>query len=596
MFRICGILGKSDVETIEKMLGAMIHKGFDGRWLYDDVDISFGVCGLGIAGTEKEVQPVFNEKHTACVLFNGEIYNYLDLKRRLIRKGHDLSTEMDAEIVLHLFEEYGEECVTLLKGTFAFAIWDGKKLFLARDRMGVKPLFYTFLSSEDLFIFGSEIKAIFQHEQVPRSISERALCEQSIFGFILSPELTLFEGIRQLHPGTTMTVHRNHCNGKIKYHTEQYYQLDAPAPADEYISYQDIEEKTALLQSKLEESCNSFVSRSTLPKGIMLSGGLDSTLLALCCSRYSSVPIHTFSIADSLGHPDIEFARKVSEHIGSEHHEFIVDFDEFIGQLPQMVFALEGLVVEGVFPHGGEGAFFLLSKHASRFVKVALCGEGADELFGGYWMHEYPLGYYDQLQDRINSLNSSNPYIQDLRIKIMKWFPAQTEEELSLSSLDFFFRSSLANYHLWAVDRGSMWHGLEVGVPYLYDDVVQMAVRIPYNLKMNRGVSKYILRKVANRCFNYGQLMDIISREKRALPSAFTNMLQRLTSLCDETITDEYVRRHPFKEYLRTKVDMLMFDLLYYTFIEGRGKIPASFIFDLHEIQSNSYQDLGGIV
>ncbi|MCZ7384502.1 MAG: asparagine synthase (glutamine-hydrolyzing) [Candidatus Methanoperedens sp.] len=578
MCAICGIFGASNEEAIHKMMEVMKPRGPDGMGVHIDADISLGVHRLSIVDSKNGDQPIFNETRETCILFNGEVYNYKPLREELVNNGHQFSTETDTEVVLHLFEEYGEQCVDLLKGMFAFAIWDGQKLFLARDRMGIKPLFYTFLPTEGLFIFGSEIKSIFQYDKVPRTINEKALCEQSVLGYILSSDLTLFEGIKQLCPGTTMSISKNRHKNKIDLCIKQYYRLKIPAPSNESAGDQEIKEMINLLQNELEETSKLFVSHSELPKGVLLSGGLDSSLLAILCAKHSPIPLHTFSVADSLEHLDLEYARKVSQFINSKHHEIIIDFDEFLNELPNFVLAYENLSRGGTFNPFGDFGFYLLSKRASKFVKVAICGEGADELFGGYWMHKYPVGYSGRLKENLESFNPSNPFVCELKEDLKKWFPDDINRELYAQNvLDFLLRSAETNYHLWAVDHGSMPHGLEVRVPYLYEDIVQMVIKFPSKVKIHNGTTKYILRKVADKYFEEKGLQNILSREKLALPSGFTNLSKKLASFCEMLIPDKYYNEHQFRQYLHSKVDVLMFDMLYKIFIDNGGKLPNGF-------------------
>lgn len=563
------------------MLGAIRHRGPDSEGSYDDDKISLGICRLSIIDIEKGNQPIFNEKHTACIVFDGEIYNYFDLRQKLIKRGHRFSTECDTEVILHLFEEYGRGCVNHLKGMFAFAIWDGKNLLLARDRMGIKPLFYTHLSHKKLFLFGSEIKAIFQYPEVERAINEQTLCEESVLGFILSPDETLFQGIKQLPPGTTMLVskgrsHEIHIEITRHFSLKDIYQKTKPA---------NIQSITNSLQSEFENTSKIFSAHSELEKAIFLSGGLDSSLLATFFSK--AVPIKTFSIADTTSSPDRQFARKVASFIGSEHYEFIITFDDILKEISNFTLAYENLSFGGGFNRGGDIAFFLLSKQIAKRVKIAITGEGADELFAGYWMHKWPLGYSDRIKERINKFDlSQNPYARDLMEKLEEWFPPEENKDLYFSNmLNFFLGSGLSNYHLWAVDRSSMWHSLEVWVPYLYDDLVQLALEIPDDLKIRNGVTKFILRRFAEKYFRNGDMGQITQREKKAMPNAIENIFQDMLSFCNSQIPDKYMAQHPYEQYFHDKVDVLMFDLLYTLFIENRGKVPEGFrIDDLYKV------------
>jgi len=585
MCGICGIFGQSDKNIVQNMVQVIRHRGPDSEGFYEDDKISLGVCRLSIVDIEKGNQPIFNEKHTVCIIFDGEIYNYLDLREKLIEKGHKFSTKSDTEVILHLFEEYGRDCVDYLKGMFAFAIWDGENLLLARDRMGIKPLFYTFLSHKKLFLFGSEIKAIFQHPEVERAINEQTLCEESVLGFILSADGTLFEGVKQLLPGTTMLVSKD-CADEIHIETRRYFSLKDIYEKSERADIQSI---TNLLQSEFENTSKLFSTHSELEKSLFLSGGLDSSLLATFFSKAS--PIKTFSIADTTSSPDLRFAKKVANFVGSEHYEVMITFDDILKELPNFAVAYENLSFGGGFNRGGDLAFFLLSKEVAKRMKIAITGEGADELFAGYWMHKWPLGYSDRIKERLNKFDlSQNSFARDLKERLEGWFPPEQNKDLYfLNTLNFFLGSGLSNYHLWAVDRSSMWHSLEVRVPYLYDDLVQLALEIPSDLKVRDGITKFILCRVAERYFKNGDMREIIQRKKKAMPDAIVNISQNLLSFCNSQISDKYMAQHPYKQYFHDKVDVLMFDLLHKVFIENRGTVPEGFrVGDLYKTKNKA--------
>lgn len=550
MCGICGILGKHDDADINRMLDVLHNRGPDKKGIYSDKDISIGATVLAI-NDPTAVQPFSNEKGEVHIAFNGEIYNYKEIKELLIKKGHNFSTNTDVEVVVHLFEEYGTKLVKLLKGMFAFVLWDGKSLLLGRDRHGVKPLYYFF--SDDIFIFGSEIKPILQHPHVPRKINRNALIEQSVFGFILSTHLTIFDKIMQVPPGTLMKVWRNHSNNTFRTTTWKYPNL---RKNNSNYTTHSADEQVSQVFSKIEESCKLIMQQDTQPKALFLSGGIDSSLLALLCSVYSSSPLHTFTIADSSEHPDIESARKISEETGTIHHEIIVSLDEVIKELPNIVYSFEGFIIEDVFSHAGEWAFSMLSKSASKHTKVAICGEGADELFCGYWMHKYPLSYYKHLMTRLDSFNF--PYSLKIKDELKRFI---NNGGPFIVTYEILLNSGLPNYHLWGGDKASMQYGLEVRYPYLYDDLINT---IPFP---ERGTEKFALNEIIRKYFNRSNnLSSIMSRKKESLPSSLSNVYQELVSLCEDVIGDKYVETHPWRKYLRTKLDILIFDVFSYLY------------------------------
>ncbi len=569
MSGICGIFGYPSVKMIKRMMAAMRHRGPDSVGFFHDHEVALSACRLSLLDLEGDDQPIINEGRNLCIVCDGEIYNRSDLRKQLKDKGHRFASSSDAEVVLHLFEEEGENCVKSLKGMFAFAIWNAKELLIARDRLGMKPLFY-FLNEES-FVFASEIKALFQCDMVARSMDPQVLSEQAVFGFPLGLDSTLFEGVRQLPPGTTMIVFKQPPTQKIGLRLKQYYILDIPTSTSNHI-----DELVDALQLALEESVQLHLEGND-PVGVMLSGGVDSSLLALISAKHACSPLKTFTVSDSSGQQDLKFSGAVAAQIGAEHHEFVVKLDDLVAALPRLVLALEGFIQGDVFARAGDEAFFLLSQNVSKFVKVALCGEGADELFGGYWMHRSFPGYRDQLREKMERLGLSETCSSELwdRFQALASSGEQAQAPLE-EALRFFARSPLTNYHLWATDRCSMWHGLEVRLPYLYDDVVELAAMMPSRLKMRQGVSKYILKTIASRYLD-GPLSDVVHRKKCGLPSAFTNISRRLGLLCDQLISDEEFSQHPFQRYFLSKVDMLMFDLLCFLFVENKGELPEGF-------------------
>lgn len=517
MCGICGILGQPSESITKNMTQAMERRGPDGEGFYSDSFVSLGVRRLQITGPLENDQPIWNEDHTICITFNGEIYNFRELRAQLESKGHIFRSSSDTEVILHLYEDLGEDCVQYLKGMFAFAIWDGKQLFLARDRMGIKPLFYSYDVAENKFCFASEIKALIDSPEALNPDDIESLSELEVFGYVMQPGRTLFVDVRQLRPGTTMTVSKS--NGSIV--TKEHVFSSQPI-----VKVVNCEQANRIvvdeLETALRASCKAIVNHDTLPKALFLSGGLDSSLLAVLCSEESSMPLHTFTLGDSASSDDVLYARKVASSIGSIHHEIIVDAKECIREYPNFLTACETIPGNGVFDKHGDFAFFLLSKHIAQEFKVAICGEGADELFGGYWMHRWPLGYFDKLKERVGSLGRHERLRIDNQLEI--WFSEhEDEDEYRKGVFNMLLGTGLSNYHLWAVDRASMWHGLEVRVPYLYDAVLKSAAWIGVQNGTNQVAGKVALKLVAARVFEEYSLQPIIDRQKMAMPDALAN-------------------------------------------------------------------------
>ncbi len=522
MCGICGILGQPYKETTIKMTRSMEHRGPDGEGFYFDDKVSLGVRRLQITGPRDNDQPIWNEDHTACVIFNGEIYNFKELRSQLEANGHIFRSSSDTEVILHLYEDVKEDCVNHFNGMFAFAIWDGKQLFLARDRIGIKPLFYSFIPRTQDFVFSSEMRAIKKHPHFIHTINEKAQQELSVMGYIMTSDITLETQIKQVEPGTTMTI--SYSDGAIRQSQNRYFTMPKTLQESRLVARSDPQQSIRRLEGAIRASCRAIMNQDTRLKGLYLSGGLDSTLLAVLCSQESSIPLHTFTLGDSPDKEDIKYARVVAEAIGSIHNEIIVGVEECLQEYPSFLESSETIPLKGTFDLYGDFAFFLLSKYIAKEVNVAICGEGADELFGGYWMHRWPLGYVDQVRERIAEQSTST---SRLSARINELFPEPEDRELYRSRVfEILLKGGLSNYHLWAVDRASMRYGLEVRVPYLFEDVVETAKNIPMSLKANSNSTKIIIRKMARDLFREYGLSDIVDRDKCAMPDSIKNIME----------------------------------------------------------------------
>ena len=320
-----------------------------------------------------------------------------------------------------------------------------------------------------------------------------------------------------------------------------------------------------------------------MEKGIYLSGGVDSTLMAVLSREVSDRSIQTYTLYDSEDAPDFNYARKVAKAIGSDHHEFFVTADDYFRELPDFVYHYENLVAGGVFDIQGAAAFQVISKQISKHHKVAFTGEGADELFGGYyWIYTHPLGFSDRIRERASLLpahSKTGEIVENI-------FPYPEDEAAYRKSLfDILMKSGLANYHLWSVDRSCSSFGFEARPPYLYDDIAEFALSLPIDFKVpNKSMSKMILKDVALPYFKKYNLTDIVNRKKHGMPAALEHIMPQVRNIIYSLIPDETINQHPYKQYFHDKVDVLMFDLLHKVFIENRGKVPEGFrIGDLYK-------------
>jgi asparagine synthase (glutamine-hydrolysing) len=372
---MCGICGAYNFgsrepvakNTIEKMCQTLVHRGPDDLGTYLSGNIGLGHRRLSIIDLNTGQQPIFNEDKTIVIVFNGEIYNFLELRRHLESKGHTFYTKTDSEAIIHLYEEYGRDCVNHLRGMFAFAIWDEKnrKLLLARDRVGKKPLVYAMINGS--FIFASEMKAILEWPGFKPSTNPEAIHYFVTYQYIPSP-LTIFKEIQKLPPASVLECP---ANGKIE--VSRYWELD-------FRNKIKVNEAEAadLVREKLTEAVKMRLL-SDVPLGAFLSGGLDSSIIVGLMSRLSSQPVKTFSIGfaeDDFS--EVSYARLVAKHFNTQHQEFIVK--------PNAMEILPKLIWHYNEPFGDSSALpsYYVARETKRFVTVALNGDGGDENFAGY--------------------------------------------------------------------------------------------------------------------------------------------------------------------------------------------------------------------
>src|SRR6202521_4509325 len=381
---MCGIAGilefgrdaRASAAALREMCRVISHRGPDDDGFYTDGSVGIGMRRLSIVDVAGGHQPISNEDGTLWIVFNGEIYNHLVLREQLIARGHRYGTHSDTETVIHLFEEYGSDCVQHLRGMFAFAIWNRntKTLFIARDRLGIKPLYYK-LTPERL-LFGSEIKAVLAHGGIRPEFNRAALPEYLAFGY-LSGEESFYAGIRKLLPGHTMTV-----GPEGKAEIRPYWDLDASSPHES----RDQSYYVQSYRELLEGAVNSHLM-SDVPLGVFLSGGVDSSAVAALMKKIRREPVETFSVGyTEQTYSELPFARTVSDHIQSRHHEVLVSEKDFFGALPHLIWHEDEPLV---WP--SSVSLYFVARLARERVKAVLTGEGSDETLAGYTRDPFPL-------------------------------------------------------------------------------------------------------------------------------------------------------------------------------------------------------------
>ena len=585
MCGIAGVLGERDPSLIKKMTDSLRHRGPDHSGYFYSSLCDLGVRRLRIVDMASGDQPIYNENGTMCVVFNGEIYNYKELRHRLVRKGHLFKTKTDTEVVVHLYEEYGDDCVKLLHGMFAFAIADNNKLFLARDRLGIKPLYFSHNTSQGLFVFASEIKALLRCAEIPVSVDTETLANVRVLGHNFGNR-TFFSDIYSLEPGHTLQI--TYTNNRPQLQKKKYWELRIEP--DNTLS---LEQCKNICASLLKKAVKSHL-QGDVPVCLALSGGLDSSILALEMSRGIGATLETFTVSgDDPRTQDPSYARGVAEYIQSKHHEVRYSFEDSLNDIPSLVLATEE-------PYIMNMAMFNLCREARGF-KVCVIGEGADELFGGYYQqfiaHTKTISRMEQ--SLADAQKEGLPVGGNVVDYVRRMSYTTSDQHVYLRE---YFLANLTNQlihrHLELFDKISMAFGLEIRLPYLDDALVDFANRIPFNLKINKsaGEGKYILKMVA--LSEYGTaLASVVKRPKETLPHANNAFFAAFNDLCEKMVPDTYVMKHQYSMFFpneqfiswgvgqrnltlrAAKRKAILFDLFSFIFLEKKGVVPADFNF-----------------
>ncbi len=541
---MCGIAGivRRDAEPVDErvlasMCDAIRHRGPDDDGFYVRPGVGLSMRRLAIIDLAHGQQPISNEDGTVWIVFNGEIYNYQSLRTELVKLGHRLATNSDTEAIVHAYEEWGADCPRRLRGMFAFAIWDERKeeLLLARDRVGKKPLLYCVTPSGQL-VFGSEFQALIKHPEVSRDVDEAALHHYLTFMCVPAP-LTAYRAIRKLEPGHTL---RHTRDGEII--ITRYWEPDFNRK-EKWDEEEAGERAVEMLRDAVRVRLMSEV-----PLGAFLSGGIDSSAVVALMSQESSDPVKTFSIGfDEQDFSELHHARRVAEHVGADHHEFVVRPD-----------AME--VLPTLVEHYGDSSAiptYYVARETRRHVTVALNGDGGDECFAGYERYAAmrlaesyrrvpaPLreGVIRQAINLLPTSETRRTRLRDVKRfaraasmppveRYLRWisvFDADAKDSLYTTEFrermsahraaDFiapwFSRANgagvvdaalladtmtyLPNDLLVKVDIASMAVSLEARSPFLDHHVIEFAASLPESLKLRGRTTKYLLKKVLRK-------------------------------------------------------------------------------------------------
>jgi asparagine synthase (glutamine-hydrolysing) len=583
---MCGICGvyqygageRVDVDVLGGMLASIRHRGPDDEGVHADVDVALGSRRLSIIDLAGGRQPIYNEDGSIVVVFNGEIYNYRELRSQLQHRGHLLATNSDTEVIVHLYEDAGDACVSELRGMFAFAVWDlrRKRLLLARDRLGIKPLYYTDRGGR--LVFGSEIKALLQHPAVEARPDVESLDHFLSLKYVPAPR-TMFDGIQALPPGGLLVC--DAAGPKVR----SYWQLSFTARTSGHRSeHSYAEELTALLRDSVEQHLVSDV-----PFGAFLSGGIDSSTIVALMSEFLNAPVKTFSVGfDGEGQAvsELPYARLVAERYATEHHEVVLRGRDLPAQAEKIVWHIDQPIADAATL-----ANYMVADLASRHVKMVLTGEGGDELFAGYARHAgdrlSPLfdGVPRPIKSAALAVASRLPGLHRPKLalyalcqptetsRLVNWFPLFNPEmktalltkdvraALNGSSAEQVFADHLKRTDakdplsrmlyldttLWLPDdllaRGdktSMAASIEARVPLLDHKLVEFATALPPHLKVRRLARKYLLKQVSRAWLP----PQIIGRKKQGFPIPLSSWFRHeARSFVRDVLSPTAVRR-----------------------------------------------------
>ena len=543
MCGFCGILNQEQTVSpalLKQMQGTMIHRGPDEEGNYIDRNLGLGFRRLQVIDLKTGSQPLSNEDGNLWLVCNGEIYNFQELRENLKEKGHRFRTQSDVEVILHLYEEYGEQCLQELRGMFAFVLWDKREgtLFAARDRFGIKPFFY-FFDGPTLAV-ASEAKALLELPQVSRAADKASFSHYLTYQYVPEPK-TMFRDIAKLPPAHYFT-----CKAGEKPEPKRYWQAvftPQDRPLEDFI-----EETRAVLREAV-----ALHLISDVPRGCFLSGGIDSSLTSALAAELQ--PLSTFSV----GYADTDYselaeARATARYLATDHHEYIITPQDFLGNLTRLVHHFDEPVADPAAI-----ALYFVARLAAEKITVTLSGEGADEVFGGYGIYREPFSLapykrvpailrkvlykssrilppvpgkgfltrgYIPLEDRYfgNAFiftNAEKKKIAAKGIEILD--PRLVTAPLFKEAADYddVTKMQYIDIHTWMTgdilvkaDKMTMANSLELRVPYLDHKVFELAASIPLQYKVHRGQTKYLLRQA------FADLLppEVTNRPKKGFP------------------------------------------------------------------------------
>ena len=615
MCGICGVIGGTEPDAnqaiVRQMMYQMCHRGPDDAGIFVDRSVSFGMRRLSIVDLDGGHQPVFNEDGTVVVVFNGEIYNFQQLRHTLETLGHCFRTASDTEVIVHAYEEWGEDCVGYLEGMFAFALAETSKstrrgnprVLLARDRLGIKPLYYAM--SEGTLFFASEVRSLLASCQIEPQLSQSALHSYLLFGSVAEP-MTLVEGVYSLPPGHRIVMSAG--GHPLEVRPEQYWEFAESAQPALDTKKTERKDASGFLRSLMEESVESHLA-ADVPVGVFLSSGIDSTaLVAIAASKAASIRTVT-AVFPEREFNEAEIARRTAQRFGTTHQELPLSGTDMLAHLDDAVAALDQPSMDGI------NTYFVSWAARQAGLKVVLSGLGSDELFGGYGTFrstpqvESLAAFAGRVPARIRSLLASasdklasrfpgrdahrkvaalwrdpgslpHPYfytrllftppqvskllVSNSTALSAPWYSWMQHSAQVCEHLDEFTaisclesRSYMLNTLLRDTDSMSMAHSLEVRVPFLDHPVVEFVTRLPESVKRSSGVHKSLLVEAMADLLP----AEVVSQTKRTF-----------------TLPWEYWLRGPLKKEIEAELHSLSAPLKQFLNAEAVERIWTDFL------------------
>lgn len=553
MCGICGFTGKQkngNKDILTKMMNRIIHRGPDSEGQFFDEGISLGFRRLSIIDLDCGSQPMKNKDGDVIVVFNGEIYNYKEIRAELIDKGYTFQNNSDTECLIHGYEEYGTDLVNHLRGMFAFVIWDKRNqmAFGARDHFGIKPFYYTVVNGN--LVFGSEIKSILEYPEYEKSVNTEALQAYLTFQYSVLPE-SFFKGIFKLMPGHFMTFK----DGKldIKRYFEPSFEPEKGLTLDEWVNRIDEATKNSV----------DYHMISDVEVASLLSSGVDSSYLV---SRYSGTKTFTVGFEND-GYAEIDYAKRLSEKLGLENYDKTITPEEYWSVLPSVQYYMDEPLADASCV-----ALYFVDREAAKHVKVVLSGEGADEFFGGYNIYHEPFSLRPfrkipkpvkklmrgvasiapDIKGRSFILRGCTPlrdrfvgnafrFNEKEAAKLLKMPEGMSKKYINRITGPFYDKAEAGNYddvtqmqyidmNFWLIgdillkaDKMSMAHSLESRVPFLDKVLFETARKIPTEFKIHDTTTKYAFRECANKYLP----QEVAAKKKLGFPVPIAKWLRQ---------------------------------------------------------------------